>query len=140
MPRSAAPAASAAATSASAPIHASVAAVRPPPKNTAQNEAAAAADAGPRAGPGPPARSPAARTGGDASIVKTTRLSRSQTVYMGITARTPRTKRLESARRTATRFGADRSACGDRMTTKARTSYEWTKLLVAASLGALALL
>src|SRR4029079_10279291 len=104
----------AAATSASPPIHTSGAFESPPPKKMAQKERAPAASQ--------PARSPAAGTGGDASsararkglppagrvgartrtggrgrtgtVRRRTEGLRSQTVYIGITARTSRLERL----------------------------------------------
>src|SRR2546423_648986 len=135
-PRSAAAARSAASRRASPPIQASVAAASPPPKKTAQKHTAAAPSAGPSEGPSPPARSPAARTAGDASIGQTTRSSRSQTVYIGITARTPTSRRLR----------ADPPRCGVPrrgrlpMTTTARATHGMIRLLLAAFVATLALL
>src|SRR5207253_7937338 len=91
--------------------------------------------AGPSEGPSPPARSPAARTGGDASIGQTTRSSRSQTVYIGITARTPTSRRL---RVDPPRCGLLR--CGRLpMTTTARATHGMIRLLLAAFVATLAL-
>src|SRR5207302_2661202 len=87
-------------------------------------------------GPSPPARSPAARTGADASIGQTTRSSRSQTVYIGITARTPTSRRL---RADPPRCGVPR--CGRLpMTTTARATQGMIRLLLAAFVATLALL
>ena len=92
--RAAAPAraARAASTSATPPIQTSGAFECPPPKKRAQNETAAAA----RPGASPPSRWPAAGTGGDASIGRNDAKIRSQTVYIGITARTLALERLRA--------------------------------------------
>src|SRR5579864_4352906 len=94
---------SAASRSAHAPIHTSDALTlaRPPPKKRAEKEIAAA----PNAPRGQPTRSPAARTGGDASIGRLPSVTGSQTVYIGQTVRTPRVGRLKG------RPGAERRAC-----------------------------
>src|SRR5712691_10181112 len=80
----------AASTSAQPPIQTRCASEGPPPKKRAQKESAAAANA-PQ---GRPTRSPAARTGGDASIGVEGSIPGSQTVYIGQTVRTPAVERL----------------------------------------------
>ena len=129
-PRRAARAASAASTSATPPIQTSGAFECPPPKKRAQNETAAAA----RPGASPPNRWPAARTGGDASIGRYDAKIRSQTVYIGITARTLTLETTESAGRGGCALG------WTGMKTTARQPHATMRLLFAAALGVLALL
>src|SRR4051812_12493432 len=69
------------------PIQTSGASERPFPKNSAETQTTSPASPG-------PIRSPAARTGGDASIARRRIPGRSQTVYTRITARTPRSGTL----------------------------------------------
>ena len=77
-PTSAAHAETAARSSASPPIQTIVASLKPPLKNRAQKQTAAAADA-----------EPAVRTGADASIAESPGNAGSQTAYIGSTAGSP---------------------------------------------------